>query len=210
MFMVLKLSQKQGVGFFFLRHVSKYPILRVFSDNLAILRAVKNHVSCQCSLGHCLFNTWVNNHSVTQTTPQQPLSTVTMKILSALVGYLAATALPFHPFAFASPLAAIDYDGYVNTQMWQNHTGIEGALTKHVIETYRAVIMENLDHGNSALARRMPDDIIEARQALELLSGALFVGSLLSLAAAINVGIAWVREDKPVRGNDHVNFHVEH
>ena len=34
-----------------------------------------------------------------------------MKILHALVGYLAVTTLPFHPFAFASPLAAsIDYD----------------------------------------------------------------------------------------------------
>ena len=39
-----------------------------------------------------------------------------MKILHVLAGYLAATALPIHSFAFASPLAAgMDYDGYVNT-----------------------------------------------------------------------------------------------
>ena len=37
-----------------------------------------------------------------------------MKILHALVGYLAAAAFPLHwqPLAFASPMAAIDYDGY--------------------------------------------------------------------------------------------------
>ena len=56
----------------------------------------------------------------------------TMKIV--LVGYLAITTLSF---AFASPLPAIDFDGYVNTT--QNHSNI--APMKHV-----------------------PGDFIEARQ----------------------------------------------
>ena len=40
-----------------------------------------------------------------------------MKILHALLSYLAVTALPFQLFAYS--LAAIDYDGYVNST--QNH-----------------------------------------------------------------------------------------
>ena len=52
----------------------------------------------------------------------------TMKILHALVGYLAVAALPFSPFAFAHPLAAIDFDGYLNTT--QNL--IDGALRNHI------------------------------------------------------------------------------
>jgi hypothetical protein len=51
-----------------------------------------------------------------------------MIILRALVGYLAVTALPF---AFASPLAAIHYDGYVDTT--QNHIDI--ALMKRVLNS---------------------------------------------------------------------------
>ena len=46
--------------------------------------------------------------------------------------------LPFYPFALASPLAAIDHDGYYVKTM-QNHS-------------------------DSALMKRVPHDIIEARQ----------------------------------------------
>ena len=56
-----------------------------------------------------------------------------MKILHTLVGYLAVIALPLHLFAFASPLAAIDYDGYVDTT--QNHIDSDGTLMKHVLGT---------------------------------------------------------------------------
>ena len=59
-----------------------------------------------------------------------PLSTMKIR-------YLTVTALPFHPFASASPLAAtIDYESCLNTI--QNN--IDGALMKHVlgnlVETY--------------------------------------------------------------------------
>ena len=87
-----------------------------------------------------------------------------MKILHALVGYLAVTALPF---ALAYPLAAIDYDGYVNTA--QNH--IDGALMKLVLgtiaETCQTVTTQN--HSDSVLMQRAPDDIIvEARQGFQV------------------------------------------
>ena len=61
-----------------------------------------------------------------------------MKILHALVGYLAVTTLPIHPFAFASPLAAsinYDSDGYVNLNTTQNNLNIDGALMKHVLDS---------------------------------------------------------------------------
>ena len=124
-----------------------------------------------------------------------------MKILHALVGYLAATALPFHPSAFASPLAAIDYDGYVDTT--QNH--IDGALMKHVlgsiIETCQTVTTQV--HGDSALTKRVPGDIIEARQ---LQIPIVFV--ILSVITAVSVSLIWIGDDNPVRGND-VEFFLD-
>ena len=60
---------------------------------------------------------------------------------SALVGYLAVIALPFYPFAFASPLAAIDYGGYVNTM--QNHT--DRALMNHVPGVIEARQLDYVD-----------------------------------------------------------------
>ena len=115
-----------------------------------------------------------------------------MKILHALVGYLAVI---FHTFAFASPLA-IDYDGYVNTT--QNN--IDGALMEHflgtVVETCQTVTTPN--HGDSALMKRVPSDIIEARQE-ELIPVAL---ALIVIVVAIAGGLKWIDGDDPVRCND--------
>ena len=90
-----------------------------------------------------------------------------MKTLHVLVGYLAVATLPF---AFASPLTGIDYDGYVNTT--QNH--IDGALMK-----------------------RIPGDIIEARQ-FEIPS------TLLTIAIVVDVIIAikLIKGDESVRGKN--------
>ena len=129
-----------------------------------------------------------------------------MKILHALVGYLAVTAPPFHSFAFGSPvrpLAAIDYDGYVNTL--QNHT--DGALMRHVlgsiVETCQTVNTQN--HSDIALImmKRVPGDIIEARQ--DIAPPVLLV---IALIIYVGLSIAWVEGDDPVR--DNVEFLVEH
>ena len=126
----------------------------------------------------------------------------TMKILHALVGYLAVTALPFHPFAFAS-LAAINYDGYVNTT--QNH--IDGALMKHVlgtiVETCQTVTTQN--HEDNALMKRVPGDIlVEARQ------WEIPIATLISfIVSGIILSLVWIGDDDPVRGND-VEFLVKH
>ena len=101
-----------------------------------------------------------------------------MKILHALVGYLAATALPFHPFSFASPLATIDYDGYDTTQ----------------------------NQSDKALMKRVPGDIIEARQ-LELIPTVFVIAAII---AGITAGILWIVDDDPVRGNDVLEFPVDH
>ena len=124
----------------------------------------------------------MNNHLVTflQQT-DRPLSTMKI-LLHALVGYLAVTALPFHPFAFASesPLAIIDYDGYVNTTQ---------------------------KHSDSALMRRASDDIIEERQAAAYtIPGTLAV---IALIGATYFALRWIHDDDPVRGND-VEFLAEH
>ena len=94
-----------------------------------------------------------------------------MKILHALVGYLAVIALPFYPYAFASPLAAIDYDGYVDTR--QNH--------KYVTPMKHA-----------------PGDIIEARQSPLVIP---VTGLILFLVADVVLSIVWVAGDNSVRGN---------
>ena len=125
-----------------------------------------------------------------------------MKILHALVGYLAVTALPFHPFAFASPLAAIDYDGYVNTTSTQNH--IDVALMEQVLGSIQVVetcqTVPTQKHG-------VHGDIIEARQA-ELAPPVLII---IGIVALIALSIVWVETDNPVSGNlNDVEFLVEH
>jgi hypothetical protein len=92
-----------------------------------------------------------------------------MKIFNALVAYLTVTALPFTPFAFAHPLAAsIDHDGFVNTRQNQN----DGDLMK-----------------------RVPDDIIEARQLIAIVEVAL----VLEVIAIITVSILLVDREDAVR-----------
>ena len=107
-----------------------------------------------------------------------PLST--MKILHALVGYLAVTALPFHLFAFASPLAAIDHDGCVT--MTQNYI-------------------------DSALMKRVPGDIMEARQAAVIVP--IAINLVIAIVVDVVVIIDWISDNKKVRGND-VEFLIEH
>ena len=134
-----------------------------------------------------------------------------MKILHALVGYLAVTSLPFHPFAFAS-LLEIDYDGYVENH---NASGIDNALMKQVldsiIETCQGVTMQN--HSHTTLLKRGPGDtsIIDARQDPEIAfpEGIPSVAVLFIIIGAIVLGLIWLVDDNDVRGND-VEFLVEH
>ena len=125
-----------------------------------------------------------------------------MKILHTLVGYLAVTALPFHPFAFASPqaLAAIDYDGYVSMDTAQNH--IDDALIKHVlgtiVETCQTVTAQNYSDTSVFKKRVVPQagDIIEARQL-----PAPVVGIIILTVATVFIAVAWIGTDDPVRGS---------
>ena len=97
-----------------------------------------------------------------------------MKILHALlVGHLSVTALPFHwhSFAFASPLAVIDYDGYVNATHLENHSD------------------------DSAFMKRVPGDIIETRQ-VQFIPEAVIV---YAIVLDIVVTILWISNDDPVR-----------
>ena len=103
-----------------------------------------------------------------------------MKILHALVGYLAITAMPFHSFAFASPLGIISYDGYVNTTQ---------------------------KHSDSALMRRAFGGIVEERQiTVPIIPVALVV---IDLVGTIFLALYWIHGDDPVRGNV-VEFLAEH
>ena len=128
-----------------------------------------------------------------------------MKILHALVSYFAVTALPFHSFAFASPLAAIDYDGYVNTT--QNN--VDGALMKHalgnIVVTCQTVTTQN--YKDRAIIKCLPGDVIEARQ----VAAAVVITAILVIEIVVNVVfvLKWVSDDNQVRGND-VEFLVEH
>ena len=121
-----------------------------------------------------------------------------MKILhvSALVGHLAVTALSFYPFTFASPLAAIDHDGYVNTT--QNHT--DSALMEHVLGSIVETTEDYSDSG--ALIKHVPS-VIEARQ-LDVID----VVIIIDIVAAVTSTILWIRTDDPVRAN--VEFLVNH
>ena len=109
-----------------------------------------------------------------------------MKILIALFGYLAVTALPF--LAFASPLAAMDYDGYVNST--QNHALMEKGLG-NIVETSAQ------NHKDSALIKRVPGEVIEARQVEVIIPVAYTV---LTMIADIGLSLWWISGDKPVRG----------
>ena len=131
-----------------------------------------------------------------------------MKILHGVVGYLAVTALPFHPFAFATPLAAINYDGYVDTtSTTQNHN--DGTLMKHVLETCQTLTSHSLsgyvnatqnhsDTSSAALINRASGDIIEARFAPEIVPPTFVI--ILTIITAITITILWINEDDPVRG----------
>ena len=111
-----------------------------------------------------------------------------MKILIALFGYLAVTALPF--LAFASPLAAMDYDGYVNST--QNHALMKKGLV-NIVETSAQT------HKDGALIKRVPGpgDVIEARQVEVIIPVAYTV---LTMIADIGLSLWWISGDKPVRG----------
>ena len=120
-----------------------------------------------------------------------------MKILHALVGYLAVTALPFQVLAFASQLAATDYDGYVN--ITQNH--IDGALMKQALETIAETCqtVTSQNHKDSAFMRRVPGDIIDPRQVTDLIP---IAGIILIVLADVVFNIVWIATDDKVRGND--------
>ena len=130
-----------------------------------------------------------------------------MKILHALVGYLAVSSLPFHPFAFASPLE-IDYDGYVNMQ---NHT--DNALMKHIldsiVETCQTQAVTTKNYSDTALMKRVPGDIIEARQEGDPPEGIPIPWVIAIIIGAAVLSLIWLSTDHDVRGND-VEFLVEH
>jgi hypothetical protein len=127
-----------------------------------------------------------------------------MKILHTLVGYLVFTALPFRPFALASPLAAFDYDsdGYVNTTQLENH--IDGALMNHflgnIVEICQTVTTQN--HGDTAVMKRSPSHITEARQVEGAAGYAPVILVILGVVAGVTASILWVENDDPVRGDD--------
>ena len=121
-----------------------------------------------------------------------------MKILHTLVGYLAVTTLSFHLSAFASPLAVIDYDGYVDTA--QNH--IDDALMKNIlgtiVETCQIVTTQN--YSDSVFKKRVlpqAGDIIEARQL-----PVPVVAIIILTVADVFIAVAWIGSDDPVRGSD--------
>ena len=127
-----------------------------------------------------------------------------MKILHALVGYYAVATLPFHPFAFASPLASIYYDsdGYVNLNTLQNH--IDGALMKQVLgsieETCQIVTAQN--NSDSALVNHVPGDILEARQDIPAGDVLPAIAIITAILASVALSIVWIAYDNPVRGNN--------
>ena len=122
-----------------------------------------------------------------------------MKILHALVGYLAVTALPFQVLAFASQLAAIDYDGYVDTT--QSHIDHDGALMKQVLgtiaETCQTVTTQK--YSDSDFMKRVPGDDIEERQLIVIVP---VTAVILLILADVVFSIVWIANDNPVSGND--------
>jgi hypothetical protein len=126
-----------------------------------------------------------------------------MKILHALVGYLAVTvtSLPPHPFAFASPLSAIHYDGYMNTTQYH----IDGALMKHVLGSIVETCQTVTYHSDSALTKRLPGDIKEARQEppIPVIPVQFLIAAII---VTVIIGVIWIGEDDPVSGNNDVEF----
>ena len=126
-----------------------------------------------------------------------------MQILHAHVGYLAVTVLPFClPFASGAPLAGIDHDGYVNTTQYH----IDSGLMKQAlgIETCQTVTMQN--YKDSAFLKRVPGDLIEARQAGIIIPVAI---TIISIVADVGFALWWISKDDPVGGHD-VEFLEEH
>jgi hypothetical protein len=141
-----------------------------------------------------------------------------MKILHALVGYLTAT-LPFYPFAFAAPPAGIDYDGYVARTQNPTNGDLMNHVFDNILETCQTVTSHSLiDYVNAtrahndrtALIKRMPGDIIEAREVVGFAALAPPMLVIIGITAAIALSIVWVEDDDPVRGNDYVEFLVEY
>ena len=132
-----------------------------------------------------------------------------MKMLQALVGYLAVTALPFYPFAFAaSQLESINYDGYANNL----ETHIDGALMEQVlgsiVETCQTINITTPKHGDGTFMKHhdVSGDIIEARQEVEPSPTPIIIGAIIIV---VILGIIWIVDDNSVRGND-VEILVEH
>ena len=124
-----------------------------------------------------------------------------MKILHALVGYLTLTALPF---ALASPLAAIDYNGYVDSDTTQSHIDI--ALMKRALG--RVVKTRQTDtaqiHSDNALIMKPASDTTEACQL------AIPIATLVIFAVVgILFSIPWIEQRDKVSGND-LDFLIEH
>ena len=130
-----------------------------------------------------------------------------MKMLHALVGYLAVTTLPFHPFAFAFPLASIDHDsadGFVNlNSTLQNH--IDGALLKHVLvsieETCKTVTTQNHSDTSGLMNPVLPTscDIIEARQDIPAGDVVPAIAIITAILGAVALSVIWISYDNPVR-----------
>ena len=110
-----------------------------------------------------------------------------MEILYALVGYLAATALPF--LAFASPLVTIDYDGYVPVNTTQNHAIMKKGLGNFV---------ETSAQDGAPMKHVSDDIIIEARQAAIIVPVVLVI---VDIVVTVGLSLWWISEDNPVRGN---------
>ena len=120
-----------------------------------------------------------------------------MKILHVLVGYLVITALPFQVLVLPSQLAAIDYDGYVNTTEYH----IDSGLTK------QAPGIETQNQKDSVLLKHVSGDVIEARQAGIIIPVAF---TIISIVAEVGGALWWIKKDDPaVRGNG-VKFLVGH
>jgi hypothetical protein len=110
-----------------------------------------------------------------------------MKILRALVSYLASSALQF--LAFASPLESIDYDGYVDTT--KSHNDRDVTLMNQITTQ---------NHKDVALLTRVPGDTIEARQVPIIVIPA--IGLILFLVADVFAVVILISEDNPVGTND--------
>ena len=127
-----------------------------------------------------------------------------MKILHSLVGYLVVTALPVHLFAFASPLAAFDNDGYVTPTQLENYIDI--VLMNHFLGNITEICQTRTgtarNHSDTAVMKRAPGDIIEARQIEGAASYIPLVIGIVGIVAAVTLSIVVLKDDDPVR-DDH-------